>query len=83
VSQWAKENLLHIGTNLKCDRLKVPNDPGCEPDGGFGCVPAGKGDLAPYWHCSAQIVRIFLSTPVQLAAKQRKVEKEKETLIGQ
>jgi hypothetical protein len=34
-------------------------------------------------HCSAQIVRIFLSTPIQLAAKQRKVEKEKETLIGQ
>ncbi len=33
-------------------------------------------------HCSAQIVRIFLSFPVQLAAKQRKVEKEKETLIG-
>jgi hypothetical protein len=25
----------------------------------------------------------ILSTPVQLAAKQRKVEKEKETLIGQ
>jgi hypothetical protein len=34
-------------------------------------------------HCFAQIVRIFLSTPIQLAAKQRKVEKEKETLIGQ
>jgi hypothetical protein len=30
--------------------------------------------------CSAQIVRIFLSTPAQLATKQRKVEKEKETL---
>ncbi len=25
----------------------------------------------------------FLSTPVQLAARQRKVEKEKETLVGQ
>jgi hypothetical protein len=30
--------------------------------------------------CSAQIVRIFLSTPAQLAAKRRKVEKENETL---
>jgi hypothetical protein len=30
-----------------------------------------------YEYCSAQIVRIFLSTPVQLAAKRRKVEKEK------
>jgi hypothetical protein len=28
-------------------------------------------------------VQIFLSTPVQLAARQRKVEKEIETLIGQ
>jgi hypothetical protein len=34
-------------------------------------------------YCSAQIVRIFLSTPVQLAAKQRKEKKEKETLIGE
>ncbi len=33
--------------------------------------------------CSAQIVRIFLSTPAQLAAKRRKVEKEKETLAQQ
>jgi hypothetical protein len=30
--------------------------------------------------CSAQIVRIFLSTPAQLAEKRRKVEKEEETL---
>jgi hypothetical protein len=33
--------------------------------------------------CSAHIVRKFLSTPFQLAARQRKVEKEKETLVGQ
>ncbi len=49
VSQRAKENLLYIGTNLKGDRLKVPNDPGCEPDGGLGSVPEGEGELALYW----------------------------------
>jgi hypothetical protein len=45
VSQRAKENLLYIGTNLKGDRLKVPDDPGCEPDGGLGGVPEGEGAL--------------------------------------
>jgi hypothetical protein len=34
-------------------------------------------------HCSALVVRIFLSTPAQLAAIQRKVEWEKETLEQQ
>ena len=50
VSQRAKENLLYIGTNLKGDRLKVPDDPGCEPDGGLGCVSVGEGELAINWH---------------------------------
>ncbi len=48
VSQRAKENLLYIGTNLKGDRLKVPNDPGCKPDGGLRSVPESKGELALY-----------------------------------
>jgi hypothetical protein len=46
VSPRAKENLLYIGTNLKGDRLKVPDDTGCEPDRGLGCVPEGEGELA-------------------------------------
>jgi hypothetical protein len=50
VSQRAKENLLYIGTNLTGDRLKVPDDPGCELDGGPGSVPEGEGELALYWH---------------------------------
>ncbi len=37
--------MLNIGTNLKCDRLEVPDDPGCEPDRGFGGVPEGEGAL--------------------------------------
>jgi hypothetical protein len=48
VSQRAKENLLYIGTNLKGYRLKVPDDPGCEPDRGFGGVPEGEGELDLY-----------------------------------
>ncbi len=50
VSQWTKENLLYSSTNLKGDRLKVPDDPGCEPDRGFGGVPEAKGELTLYWH---------------------------------
>jgi hypothetical protein len=50
VSQRAKENLLYIGTNLKGYELKVPNDPGSEPDGGLVSVPEGEGGLALYWH---------------------------------
>ncbi len=48
--QRAKENLLYIGTNLTGDRLKVPDDPGCKPNQGFGGVPEGEGELALYWH---------------------------------
>ncbi len=50
VSQRAKENLLYIGTNLKGDRLKAPDDPGCEPDGGLRGVPEGEGELTLSWH---------------------------------
>jgi hypothetical protein len=37
-----------------------------------------KISIVPHRQCE-----YFLSTPLQLAAKQRKVGKEKETLIGQ
>ncbi len=45
VSQRVKETLLYIGTNLKGDRLKVPDDPGCEPDEGLEVSQRAKENL--------------------------------------